>query len=562
MGSRTALWTGGSALLVALTLSACDRGVDAGWPEKRAMALDGGAEPSAAAGSETPASDAQAAARDPLLPALGAEALSARYEAQRQLLGREGLFEDRDGRTVLPTVAPDTSVLDPQDALAMDTLDALPGSAGGAGAAGDGGVGTRANGNVLGLYTAIVGSAVDRDARVALSSFTSALRDLEVGAGDPATPRKVRVAVYGASHTQADVYPSYLRSYLRARFGNGGSGFIPLLTLNKWHTKGEWTIEASRHWRTEHAQTKDRRGDGVYGLLGATAWSANKQAYVRVSPKPEAGADAHTSSFELHFVQQPGGGKFKVLIDGDKVATLDSNGKALGIATKRFVVASGPHSLEVRPVGNGEVRLLGVVAENDQSGVVVDTLGIAGARAANQLKWDEATWAARLADRSPSLVILAYGTNETTDEDQPISLYRSQLREVLQRVHKAAPQASCVLVGPGDFPRQIEPNVWTTRPRLLEIMEVQREVALELGCGYWDAFAFMGGENSMHLWATALPQMASADHIHLSKRGYVRMGMALTDALMAGFDAEAEGVAVAPTQQASTPSAAVETQSP
>ena len=41
---------------------------------------------------------------------------------------------------------------------------------------------------------------------------------------------------------------------------------------------------------------------------------------------------------------------------------------------------------------------------------------------------------------------------------------------------------------------------------------------------------------SMHTWATSRPQMASKDHIHLTKRGYVRMGMVLTDALMAGFD--------------------------
>ena len=48
----------------------------------------------------------------------------------------------------------------------------------------------------------------------------------------------------------------------------------------------------------------------------------------------------------------------------------------------------------------------------------------------------------------------------------------------------------------------------------------------------------MGGPNTMHTWATSKPQMASRDHIHLTKRGYVRMGMALTDALMVGYDRE------------------------
>ncbi|NJK33016.1 MAG: hypothetical protein HC927_11720 [Deltaproteobacteria bacterium] len=69
-----------------------------------------------------------------------------------------------------------------------------------------------------------------------------------------------------------------------------------------------------------------------------------------------------------------------------------------------------------------------------------------------------------------------------------------------------------------------------------EINESQRDIAYELGCGYWDMIAFMGGVNSMHAWATSRPAMASRDHIHLTKRGYVRMGMALTDALMAAYD--------------------------
>ena len=57
-----------------------------------------------------------------------------------------------------------------------------------------------------------------------------------------------------------------------------------------------------------------------------------------------------------------------------------------------------------------------------------------------------------------------------------------------------------------------------------------------MGCGFWDALAFMGGAGSMHVWATSQPPMAKKDHIHLTRRGYVRMGMALTDALMASFE--------------------------
>ena len=46
----------------------------------------------------------------------------------------------------------------------------------------------------------------------------------------------------------------------------------------------------------------------------------------------------------------------------------------------------------------------------------------------------------------------------------------------------------------------------------------------------------MGGELSMTLWAAAQPPMAKQDHIHFTKRGYVRLGMALVDAMMVAYD--------------------------
>src|SRR5690606_26662495 len=130
---------------------------------------------------------------------------------------------------------------------------------------------------------------------------------------------------------------------------------------------------------------------------------------------------------------------------------------------------------------------------------------------------------------------LAYGTNETTDVGQRIELYEEQLGEVLDRLRRIAPNASCLLIGPGDFPRR-KGEQWLPRPRLLDIIDIQRRIAFAKGCGFWDTYAFMGGADSMDRWVRAYPAMASTDHIHLTPRGYVRMGMALGDALLRRFD--------------------------
>jgi hypothetical protein len=46
----------------------------------------------------------------------------------------------------------------------------------------------------------------------------------------------------------------------------------------------------------------------------------------------------------------------------------------------------------------------------------------------------------------------------------------------------------------------------------------------------------MGGAGSMQQWVRARPALGAGDRIHLTVRGYVRMGMVLGDALMRAYD--------------------------
>ncbi|MFO7567397.1 MAG: GDSL-type esterase/lipase family protein [Enhygromyxa sp.] len=481
--------------------------------------------------TEAGATEAELDAEDPdeVLPAYNPQALAARYDAQRALLGEDSLFEDLEGNPIAPSIAPqDGGELASVD---DDILLSLPGS-GGFGLDGSARGDATANGNALGLYVPIENP---KDGP-ALAHFHEALRKLAAGEDEDG---KVRVLVYGASHTQADVYPGYLRAYLQTRFGNGGQGFVSLVKVNRWFRYADWNIEETKGWKCEHAQRSSSRKDGYYGLLGACGSTTSKRDKTTLVPRNQS---ASASAYELWYLAQPGGGRLELFVDGKKQGVVDTKARQIGPGYYSFAVDPGSHKIEVRAKGDGEIRLFGLVMESDSPGVVVDTLGIAGTRASNMLAWDQEIWTDNIRRRDPDLYILAYGTNEATDEDQPISVYRKNLREVLSRLRNAAPEASCLLLGPGDFPREIEEDVWVPRPRVAEIIEAQRDIAYEMGCGFWDGLAFMGGVNSMHTWATSRPQMASRDHIHLTKRGYVRMGMAVTDAMMASFDRALSGL--------------------
>jgi lysophospholipase L1-like esterase len=487
-----------------------------------------------------PPSGSSVGEQDEVLPAYSEAALSARVTAQRALLGND-LFEDIDGHPVAPRIeilaegeGGGSGGLDGGErSVEDDILLSLPGSGGFGPEPGAPGA-KPANGNALGLYVPIE----QPKTADALAHFHQALRDVADGKD---ADGKVRILVYGASHTQADVYPGYFRAYLQSRFGDGGMGFVSLNRVNKWYRYQDWAIEDTNGWSCEHAQRSTAYEDGCFGLLGASGSSSSKRDRTKILPSREG---VVASRYELHYLVQPKGGSLELRADGEKIAKIATgqlDGKkasALSAGYHAFELPEGAHEIEVRVLGDGEVRLFGLTMEREGPGVVVDTLGIAGTRAANMLDWNREIWTDNVRRRDPDLYILAYGTNEATDDNTSMFHYRSELREVLTRMRDAAPDASCLLIGPGDFPREVEEDVWIPRPRVLEIIAAQRDIAYEMGCGFWDMLAFMGGVNSMHKWVTAQPQMASRDHIHFTKRGYVRLGMAITDAMMADFDRE------------------------
>ncbi len=432
---------------------------------------------------------------DPRQPVYSSAILRWRSHAQERILGRDQGTEDAFGHVI------------PARRVALD----------------EGQVPAPINGNGLGQFVPVENEA-------ALAQFHAALDAL---VAHPDQKNKVRIAAYGASHTQADVYASYLRYYLQERFGNGGPGFFPLGMERGW-SKHHFAIK-SRGVDVEYVTSKGPPPHGRFGLSGSAAVTG-PNGWIRITPRDGSDPELAASQYGLYYAAEPAGGELSVSVGVGAPQLLSARSETVEPRFQLFERQLGWHSVEVRGTGEGSTRLFGLSIERKQPGIVLDTLGIRGTRAATMLFWDRALWEEPLRQRAPDLVLLAYGTNETTDRSQPIEEYQASLERVLDKVRQALPGASCVLVGPGDFPKA-QGNGWVTRPRLLEIIAVQRQLAPRFGCGFWDAYSFMGGAGSMVEWVRAHPRLGAMDHIHLTTRGYVRMGMALGDALLRAYDA-------------------------
>ena len=360
----------------------------------------------------------------------------------------------------------------------------------------------------------------------ALRRFFESLAHLDDGSAS----EDVRIVQYGDSHTAADLETGAVRRTLQTRFGDGGRGFVAI--GRPWRTYIQDGLRApgmSKEWAAEHGKMEHGKvvGDGCYGLGGVCLLTAKKGA------RAWADVAVPASRIEVDYWEQPTGGSFELVVDGAVAVKVSTKGKTATSAFKFVDVPDAPHHVEVRTVGDGEVRFFGVSLDRAQLGVVYDALGINGARASTTLQWSETHFKEQLGHRAPKLVIFAYGTNESAD-DQAIDVLERQLVDALGRVARAVPSSACLVLGPPD--RAVETGSgWMTAPKLENIVDMERDVARAAGCAFYDQLAAMGGPGAIAMWADETPPRAQKDHVHLTRDGYSQVGAQFSSDLLRAY---------------------------
>lgn len=358
--------------------------------------------------------------------------------------------------------------------------------------------------------------AIEDPRGAVLPRVQRALRRAERGDG------VARLAFWGASHTASDQYPGFLRERLIARFGDGGHGLVMPAMPFPLYARRDLAIDGPG-WTGLAVRGRDRRADR-YGRAGY-AIETTTPTFARV----RVGARRAVRHVEAWALAQPGGGTLSLVVDGSEVRSAPSAAPPGTIYLEADVARAG--RVEVRSAGDGPVRLFGVLLESGAPGVIVESFGVPGARARDQLPWHEATLREQVARRPPDLVALAYGTNESGDRT-PLSELDRDLHAVIARWRAVAPDAAILVIGPSDWPR-LRAGRYAVRPRTTEVRDLYRRVALAEGCGFFDLLAFQGGAGSIPRWVAA--GLALDDHVHLTDEGHARLAAALERALLAGY---------------------------
>lgn len=339
-----------------------------------------------------------------------------------------------------------------------------------------------------------------------------------------------RILHYGDSTIAADYVTRTVRRLLQEKYGDAGHGF--LLIGKPWpgyeHADVTYS-EAYDKWKVARISGPTAKG-GKHGL-GGVAYRGIEGTTSSFGTAARGTIGSQASHLELHYEVEPEGGEVDVERKGAKTESFSTRGEGGAVKVFRTDFADGPAAF--RLVTHGSPKIYGAVLEREGPGVVYDALGVVGGRMRHWLDQDGAHWAEALKLRSPSLVIIQFGSNEAEAENMQDDDYANAVRSVIDKV-RGAGNVSVMLAAPMDRGEARTDGSVRSLAGIGRVIDVQRRIAKEKNCAFWDTRAAMGGDGAIGRWARK--GLAGDDYVHPTPKGAALLGNIFYEALIAGYN--------------------------
>ena len=325
----------------------------------------------------------------------------------------------------------------------------------------------------------------------------------------------ITILHYGDSPTTADLITGDVRSQLQSRFGDAGRGYT--LIAKPWAWYGHRGVEISDHGWKMRTGVGLMRAD-IYGLGGAAfegqpgAWSKFRLT------------ESQQTAVNVEYLAKPGGGAFAVEADDKRLieqttSTQTSGSEMQTAASVHVELPPGTKTVSIRPT-IGSVTLFGVDFRRGSSGLLYSSLGLNGATITVLARvLQPVLWKQELDHAAPALVIVNYGSNESSFGAFVHKQYAGELRLAIQRLRNAAPGAPILVMSPMDRGERSGLDEIKTMSTIPEIVGIQRQVAAETHCAFFDTYDAMGGDGTMGRWYAASPRLVTADLLHPTPQG-------------------------------------------
>lgn len=415
----------------------------------------------------------------------------------------------------------------------------------------------------LSLFCAVLlmGCAASHDAAPARSiekfgryssavPFYKALNALQSGK----TAEPVTILQIGDSHTANDAFSDQMRTALQQQFQNAGRGFLQPGIPFRYSHPAQVTV-SSTGWTAVSAFSKTATGPWGISLVRQ---HADAPARMTIAADEADGLGRGM----VEFLSQPGGGQIVVEADdGGRTVISTASAHDMHAMWLRMPTTPNTRSVTVSAMGDGPVDILGwEVGKGTQArpepGILYSNLGVIGSTIDILGKVDPQILSEEIRHLKPSLLIVAFGTNEGFNTTTNFESYAARYEQIIHELHSAAPMAGLVVTLPPDGVRQERQAPYArscdrlaygargfaTPPALDTVRQAQVDVARRNHWMQWDWRQAMAdpahpdGRCTILVWGSRNPPMAAKDHVHLLKAGYQQTAVSLYGDLMNGYN--------------------------
>lgn len=335
--------------------------------------------------------------------------------------------------------------------------------------------------------------------------------------------KPLRIAMYGDSFIEGDVFCGSLRDTLQTLFGGRGVGYVPLTSEVTGFRK---TIKHSfENFKTISLVRKDSTVTGEIGPAGFcflpqqdnwVEYKPSKQRYLR-----------EFSAIKL-FYKNEGSALLEYTINDTltETAPLKTSHK---LREWRFY-NSKVKAVKFQFRQADSLQLYGASFEGPE-GVYVDNFSLRGNSGIGLHNVSDDMYKEFNQYRDYKLIILQYGLNVVREDTLRYAWYATKMINVVNKLKRVFPKASILLVSVSDRSTNVNGEFKTMRS-IPAMRNAQRYVAKETGIAFWDLYEAMGGENSIVKFAEARPALAAKDYTHLTFKGGKKLSLMLVNSLL------------------------------
>jgi len=323
-----------------------------------------------------------------------------------------------------------------------------------------------------------------------LRGMTPFYKALDRVSSDDSDDKQVRIAVFGDSFIEADIFTADLREMLQKQFGGCGVGFVTITSMTSGyrptvrHTFGGW----SSHAVTDSVYF-DKKKQGISGHY----FVPRNGAYVELRGQNKYASLLDTCQRASIFFHS----RDSVLLSV-RVNKGENKNYSLGPSDGLQQIQVDGRIGSIRwTVDRADSTLFYGLAMDGKKGIVLDNFSLRGSSGLSLRGIPPQMLKQFNRQRPYDLIILEYGLNVATERGRNYDNYQKGLLTAIEHLKECFPQAGILLLSVGDRDSKNENGELRTMPGVKNLIRYQQNIAAESGIAFWNMFEAMGGEGSM-----------------------------------------------------------------